>query len=251
VDVLTPWGGAAGLALIVDDTTRRGHPAARATAGLILQLVADFAALTLILVAGMIYLSLTHHLEVYVIVGACILLLITLGMGTALLLGLWKPVILRRLLAWFQGLLNFIARRFKRSNFLAEDWSEEFSCEYIAASSALRCYPNRLARTLGTMLIVHASSIVCLYILFLAFYQPVNLDILLAGYSVEFVFWIISLVPQGIGLVEGSLVLVFTSLGVPLDAAVVVSVAFRGMTFWLPLGLGFLSLRQIKTFEGV
>ncbi len=59
-------------------------------------------------------------------------------------------------------------------------------------------------------------------------------------------FLIVSITPQGIGVVEGVMTLVFTSLGVPAAQAAVVSLAFRGLTFWLPLLIGFILLRRVK-----
>ncbi len=250
INVVTPAGGAAGLALIVDDTTRRGYATARVTAGTILQLVADFSALTLILISGMFYLLVEGLLEGYVVLGALILFLLTLGMVVALTLGIWKPSVLRKGLAWLQGVVNRLARRFKRDNFIPENWAEEFSSEYINASSAIAGHPRRLVRTLLNMLVVHGLNMGSLYVLFLAFYGPVHLGVLVAGYSVEFLFWVVSVVPQGTGIVEGSLALVFASLDVPWASAVVVALAFRGLTFWLPLGLGFLVLRRVKSFQG-
>jgi hypothetical protein len=44
--------------------------------------------------------------------------------------------------------------------------------------------------------------------------------------------------------------LVFSSLGVPGDAAAIIALSFRGLTFWLPLATGFFLLRHIRTFKG-
>jgi uncharacterized membrane protein YbhN (UPF0104 family) len=59
----------------------------------------------------------------------------------------------------------------------------------------------------------------------------------------------ISPVPQGIGIVEGTMTLVYTSLGVPSGPALVVTLAFRGLSFWLPFALGFGFLRRSMWFR--
>ena len=43
--------------------------------------------------------------------------------------------------------------------------------------------------------------------------------------------------------------LVFASLGVPIERATVIALSFRGLTFWLPLAIGFVLLRRLKTFK--
>ncbi len=63
-------------------------------------------------------------------------------------------------------------------------------------------------------------------------------------------FWIVSPIPQGIGLVEGIMTLTYASLGVPTETAAIVSLSFRGLTFWLPLLLGFVLVQRIRTFGG-
>lgn len=99
-------------------------------------------------------------------------------------------------------------------------------------------------------LIAHLVDLTSLYALFLAFHEPVGIGVLVAGYAIGVLFWIVSITPQGIGVVEGMMALVYTSLGVPAAQGAVIVLAFRGLTFWLPLLIGFFALRQVKTFAG-
>jgi uncharacterized membrane protein YbhN (UPF0104 family) len=62
-------------------------------------------------------------------------------------------------------------------------------------------------------------------------------------------FWMVSITPQGIGMVEGAMVLVCTSLGVPAAEATAITLAFRGLSLWLPLLVGFFLLRRLRTFR--
>jgi uncharacterized protein (TIRG00374 family) len=248
VNVVAPSGNVSGMALWADDAARRGQSPARTMAGLLLQLIADLAAFTLILVVGMVYLFVWHDLQVYEIIGALVLLAIMLGLSGVLVLGLWKPSLLKRLLTWLQSVVNSIASRFKQPNFLEEGWAEKNASEFTDASAAIARYPARLALTLGITSLGHIIDLTSLYVLFLAFHQPVSFGVLVAGYAMGILFWIVSPTPQGIGVVEGMIALVFTSLHVPGEVATTISLAFRGLTFWLPLLLGFIILRRVKTF---
>ena len=71
---------------------------------------------------------------------------------------------------------------------------------------------------------------------------------LVAGYAMGILFWNVSPVPQGIGVVEGVMVLVYTSLGINGFVAASIVLAFRGLNFWLPMLLGFILLKQVKIF---
>ena len=53
VNTVAPVGGAANAALFVDDAARRGHSPTRAAMGLLVQMVADYGAFCLLLLAGL------------------------------------------------------------------------------------------------------------------------------------------------------------------------------------------------------
>ena len=248
VNVVAPAGGTAGVALFVDDAKRRNQSPARATAGTLLQLIADFSSFTLVLIIGLIYLFTQHDMQPYEILAALILLGFTVGLSGILMLGLWRPALLQRLLCWLQHSAYRLAARLKHAPFLADDWSDTTAADFIGAASAIANHPLRLMRTWIFTLAAHFLDITCLYILFMAFNQPIQVGPLVAGYAMGVLFWIVSITPQGIGVVEGVMSLVFTSLGVPAAIATTVSLAFRGLTFWLPLTLGFILLRRVKTF---
>ena len=248
VNVVAPAGGTAGAALFIDDAARRGQSGARAAAGTLLQLVADFSAFVGVLIVGLVYLFSQHDLQLFEVIGAIILLLITVGLSSILLLGLWRPSALMRILKWVQRAVNNLAARFKRPPLLKEDWALENADGFTGAAAAIRMRPLKLAITIGYALIAHFLDLLVLYLLFRAFDQPIQLGPLVAGYAMGILFWIVSITPQGIGIVEGVMALVYTSLGIPGAIATTVSLVFRGLSFWIPLGLGFLSLRQVKSF---
>jgi uncharacterized protein (TIRG00374 family) len=251
MNVAAPSGGASSVALFADDASRRGQSAARATVGSLLVLVADFSAFLVVLVIGLIYLFTHHLLKYYEGIAAVILLLIIGSLTAFLLLGLWRPEWLQRLLSWVMRLANRIARLFKRPDFLDEAWVERNTAEFTEAAMAITAHPALLLRTIGIAFAAHLLDLSSLYALFLAFHQNVHFGVLVAGYAMGILFWVVSITPQGIGVVEGMMTLVFASLGVPIERATIISLSFRGLTFWLPLGIGFLVLRRLKSFGAV
>ncbi len=250
MNVAVPIGGASGMSLFVDDAARRGQSAARAAIGTLLVLVADFTAFLIILVTGLIYLFTHHTLKYYESIVAVILLLVIGTLTAFLLLGLWRPEWLQKLLDWVRRLANRIARLTRRPDFLDEAWVEKNRDEFTEASIAIAAQPGLLIRTMGIAFAAHLANLTTLYFLFLAFHQKVRFGVLVAGYAMGILFWIIAITPQGIGVVEGMMTLVFASLGVPIERATVIALSFRGLTFWLPLAIGFILLRRLKTFKG-
>ncbi len=249
VNVVAPSGGAAGVALFVDDAAQRNQSASKASVGLLLQLIADFSSFTLILIVGMAYLFVQHDLKLYEIITAAVLLAITIGLSVIISLGLINQALPHRLMLWLQTSATKIALKLKRDPWLSDDWAQKNAAEFTEASLAIARHPQRLARTVFAALTAHMVDITCLFVLFLAFGYPITFGPLVAGYAMGILFWVVSITPQGIGIVEGMMTLVFTSLGVPANIATIVSLVFRGLSFWLPMALGFILLQRIQTFR--
>jgi len=249
LNVAAPSAGASGAALFVDDAARRGQSPGAATVGTLLVLIADFSAFLIVLSSGIAFLFSVNYLQAYEVISALIFFFITAGWTIILLLGLWRVKWLYKLLFFTQRSVNKFYNLIKRTSFLAPDWAEKISAEFLEAREAINAHPSRLVRTFGIALSAHLVDILSLYCLFLAFHQIGSPGVLVAGYSMGILFWVVSVTPQGIGVVEGMMTLVFTSLGIPTEPAAIISITFRGLTFWLPLGIGFLLLRRMKAFR--
>lgn len=249
LNVITPSGGASGAALFVDDAAQRGQSAARTAAGTVLALIADYFTFTLVLLAGLIFLFINHDLQTYEVVGSIILLFIFLGLVTILFLGLWNPNLLQSLLKFIQTWVSRLFGLFKRQSPLDDDWYITTTEEFAAAGTAIRSHPSRLGRTLLIAMAAQFIDITSLYFIFRAFDGNIGFGVLVAGFAVGILFWIVSITPQGIGVVEGVMALTYTSLGVPSAIATAVTLSFRGLTFWIPVLVGFFMLRRTKTFK--
>lgn len=248
VNLVIPAGIAGGTALFAQDFARRGKPAARTATGVLLQLVADFTAFAFILIPGISHLFLYHDLKVYEILAAMLLILLTISLGLIVLLGIWRPAWLERVFEFSRRIANRLAASLRRPPFLSEEWARENAEEYNRAAQAVAGHPASLVRTLVVALLAHLLDILTLSILFRAFNQPMSLGTLVAGYAMGILFWIISITPQGIGVVEGVMALTFTSLGIPGAVATTVVLVFRGLTFWIPMLLGFLAVQRMQIF---
>jgi uncharacterized protein (TIRG00374 family) len=85
--------------------------------------------------------------------------------------------------------------------------------------------------------------------LFLAFQVPFSAGTIIGGFAISYLFLIVSPTPSGIGIVEGIMPLALSSLRVPWSQAVIITLAYRGITFWVPLGVGAFALRTLEREE--
>jgi hypothetical protein len=245
VNVVMPSAGAAGAALFVDDAARHGQSRARAAAGVVLSTAADFAALTAVLAVCLLFLAARHELRPTETIGTLVLALLTAGMVGLLLMGMWSPGGLRRTLAGVERAGEAILGALRVPGHRSP-WAAHIADELVAVAEALHARPIASVRLLATGLGMHVLDAASLGALFLAFHQPVHLGVLVTGYAFGILAWILSPVAQGIGVVEGVIALVYTSLGVPAEAATAIALAFRGLTFWLPMLIGAVLLRQLQ-----
>lgn len=248
VNSTAPSGGAAGVALYVDEATRRGQSGAKAAVGALLVLVADFGAFLLLLTAALATLFVNHNLLSYEIITGTIMYLYVGGMVALLGLGLWRPIWLLHVLQAIQNGVNRVGGWFRNPTLVHDGWAEHNADEFAASAQAMVTQPRQLLHVLLVALFSHAFDVASLFALFRAFNVVAPIGVVIAGYSMTLLFWIISPTPNGIGVVEGLMPLVYTSLGLPTAAATVITLAFRGLTFWIPFLIGFALLRRLPVF---
>ncbi len=250
VNAVAPSGGASGGALWVDEANRRNRSGARTAVGLLLQLGLDMATLIPFLIYGMIYLSLRRDLRIYYIIGPVMYVLGILFFTLALFLAWRYPRALQRGLEWFARQANRLAERFRHRKWLSDDWPERTAGELKAAVRAITRHPQPVLAGVALSLAMHVVNAVGLYFLFIAFNSRVAPGTLIAGFGMGIVYYVITIVPQGLAAVEGVMALVFTSLGVPNSIAVAVVLVFRGLNYWLPLIAGAFFLHRVSAFRG-
>lgn len=105
----------------------------------------------------------------------------------------------------------------------------------------------------GGSLINWLGDILCLGLVFLALGYQIHLGVLAFAYCIANILSIISWIPGGLGVVEGSLGLIFISFGVPADLAWIAVLIYRLISFWLPIPAGMYSffslMRKVRTKE--
>ena len=236
-------GGAAGTVLFVDDARHRGESTARATAGTVLVMAADYSAFALLLTIGLVSLIRRHDVTRLEGISALVMYLLIFSVFAMLSMGLWSPNGLRRVLTAIQQAVEWVSKLIRRPSLLHDNWAEHNANEFISTARTIVQHPVQLLRTASIALLAHLADLSTLYILFWAFHQPVTLSVVIVLYAMTILFWIVSPTPNGIGVIETVMPAIYTSVGLPLEAGTVINLAFRGISFWLPLLVGFLSLR--------
>ena len=249
VNTVVPIGSAAGAAVFVEDTIERGQSGARTAAGVVLVLAVDLATSVPFIAAGIAFLAAQGALEAYYW-AVSLLFLAFIGLMVA---GLWfgktRESRLHSLLGFFQRVINWVGRLVKQPDLVSNAAVSKSAGQFSAAAAAMWRRPGLLVKALLLGLAMHAVNEVGLYTLFLTYHERVGLGALTAGMAMSIVFYVITITPQGAGAVEGVMSLLFTSMGIASETAIVVAINYRVLNIWFPLALGYFCVRRMKVFQ--
>ncbi len=245
VNVVAPSAGIGGIAVLVDDARQRNHSTGKVTVVGALFVLLDYAAFLCVLALGWIVLLRRNHLTAGEITASMILLALAIFFAFMLYLGYRSASELGNALAWMTRLVNRILRPFIRREYLQEERAHTFAAEMSDGLSALRGKPKQFIWPFLLSLNGKALLICILWLSFLAFDVPYSIGTLVGGFSIAYLFLIVSPTPAGVGIVEGLLTVGLNTLRVAWEAAAVIMLTYRAVTFWFPLAVGALAFRLL------
>jgi len=246
VNVVTTSAGVGGMALFINDGQRRGQSSGKVTVAGVLYLLIDEASFLFVLAFGTIILARRNRLSDGDIAASLTLLAIACGIGLFLYLGYRSAKTLGNVLARLARIINAIVRPFLRREYLSEARAHTFASEVAEGISAL---PKKPASLILPLLFSLFGKILLMGVLtcaFLSFNIPFRVGTIISGFSLGFLFLIVSPTPSGVGIVEGVMALAFHSRRIGWGSAILITLAYRGVTFWLPLLVGIWAFRMIN-----
>ncbi|ULQ56240.1 flippase-like domain-containing protein [Flavihumibacter rivuli] len=190
---------------------------------IITELVIFYAAmelLLLLLLAGSLYLSGTPHVfKVVLIAGMLIYLLFGVAIG-------------------FAGRNNWIGRLFKR--FASKHrLADQLSTSELQLGAFLRQHQRSVLKALLIQLLVVAADGFTLYALFVGLGISLSVFHIVICLVATKIVSVLPFLPGGLILYESSMTYFFVTLGVPLASAVIITLVYRLLSFWIPIPLGF------------
>ncbi len=251
LNVVAPTAGMGGIAMFVSQARRKGLSSARVAVAGVLVVLLDYLAFIAVLILGLIVLFRRNNLDFVELFASGVFFLVAGILALLLYLGIKSASQMGNALAWLARLVNKLMYPFLRKQYLSEKRAYEFAGDASQGLQRLRSEPHKLALPVLLGLSNKALLITILFIMFLAFKVPLSPGTLIAGFSIGYLFFIVSPTPAGVGFVEGALTLGLNSLNVPLGRATIIALAFRGITFWVPLIFGMVAFRLVSRFPKV
>lgn len=246
VNTIAPSAGVGGMAVFIAAAERDGHSAGKVTVASMVSLFLDYMAFLCILALGLIVLIRRNDLDPTEIAASALIFMIATGLGFLLYLGSKSATALGNALAWMARLVNRILHPFIQREYLSEIRAHEFASEM---AEDLKSLPQHSSSLIVPFLYCLSGKVILMGVLlciFLAFQVPFSAGTIIGGFAITYLFLVVSPTPSGIGIVDGVMPLALSSLLVPWGQAVIITLAYRGITFWLPLGLGAIALRLLE-----
>lgn len=237
VNYLVTTGGLSGFAVRMYFFVRQGIPAPQAVTISLVQTLLTNGVLLLFVLVGFRYLIESGSLEGTPLVAAMALVgifgLVLLAMLTLLV----HRRLRRRVLFLLAEAAHHVLRRFApgKKPRRVHLWRLQRSLHH-GLDFLLERKRHMIAPTLWIFL-DWALTILVLHSAFLAVRHPIPLSFVIIGFAIGMVLSLVSLIPGGLGVMEGSMAAIFAGLGVPFETAVVAVLLFRIAYYFLPLFL--------------
>ncbi len=246
VNTIAPSAGMSGMVVFITDSRQRGLPTSRVTAAAALYVLYDYLAFIAVLGLGIAVLIRRNQLGATEVTASVILVSIALALTLVLYMAMRSSDRLGRSLAWIATKTNNVLRPFIRREYLSPSRAHEFAHDIGDGLSEIPKRPSGLLLPFALALSKQALLITIFFLMFLAFQQSFSVGTLIAGYSIGYLFLIVSPTPSGIGFVEGAMTLTLASFRIPLAAAGLITLAYRGITLWLTILYGAVSFRYLN-----
>jgi uncharacterized protein (TIRG00374 family) len=241
VHQLLPAGGATGYAFLTYAMYQRGVSGGEASLVALVDTLSYAAALASLVVASLIFLTITGSLHVH-------------GMGAVMALGVavltvagWLYYQQRDQRRFVAAVLRLKARLAAR---LGRDWPDgpvrEFLGEYYRGKRLITRRPAAFAGMLGLQYVAVGCDAAALYAAFLALGSRPRLWIVLMGFVVAMAGVSIVSVPGGGGGFETLMSAFFTTQGIPASEGIAAAVLYRILAFWLPVAVSLLVLLRLR-----
>jgi len=248
MNTIAPSFNMAGAGLVIDDSRRRGIPAGRATSAALLMQMSIESGFLVIMICGFIVLQFTGHLDPLWLLMLLFVVFLVGGMGGIMVVGRKNPDMVVSLLHRPERFVNNLSKRFRKGKEI-KPWAETLVESFSEAAGTIGHNPRKAAHVFLFSICASLCELICFCLVGLSFGLNVP-SALIGGYVVATLFAMVSITPQGVGVVEVAVVALLAAYGVPGSVGTAVALTYRGLVFWMPFAIGAVMIHRTKSFSG-
>jgi putative heme transporter len=229
VNHVFPSGGAAGISYFALRLKNNEITGAKATLIQVMKLALTFLSFELLLIIGMISLAAFGRANnLTILVGTAISTLLLVGTG----LFVYIVESRSRINSFFTAVTKFLNRlihivRPKHPETIKIDKARDVFDDFHENYKLLRQSLPQLKAPFWWAVLMNATEILSIYLVFLAFGQVVNIGAVILAYGVANFAGLISVLPGGVGVYEFLMTAVLATAGVPASVSLPVIIMYR------------------------
>ncbi len=232
---LVSSGGLSGFALRLYFFSRRGIPSDTAVVISLVQTFLTNVTLLAFVLFGFAYLVAAQTLHGWALITTVVLLVFFGAAAVVAMLLLFHRRVRRRTLFVLANTANWLLHRFvpHRKPGRMRIW--RFQRNLNRGIEFMLARKSQMASPALYIFVDWIVTLGILYAAFLALHYPIPFTYVVVSFAVGTILALVSFVPGGLGIMEGSMAAIFANLGVPLETAVVAVLIFRVAYYVLPL----------------
>jgi uncharacterized protein (TIRG00374 family) len=223
-----PGGAATAGVFMAREITLTGVPAATATSSVLIAGMLGMGVLGVVVVAGAVTTLFREEVPTAYLVGIPIVLALFAAVGVLTVRTLRSETVRTTVLGWVEASLKALRIRV----------SLKTPLRFLEDVSGALPPLSRLAAPAAWSALNWLTEAAAMWVLFLGFRHWVHPGVLLVGYGVANVITALPVSPGGVGLVEAGLAGTYVAFGVPSGVAIVTVLAYRIVSYWIPVAAG-------------
>ncbi len=242
VNHILPSGGVSGISYFGVRMKSLQVSGAKSTLAQIMKFLLLYLSFLPILVAGLIFLAMKSHVN-------GLLLVVSSSIITLIIAGTFAGVYIIESRSRISSFLTFITRIINKIVHLVRPkYPETISIER-AQGAFDELHDNyqlikkdfaQLQWPLVYMTIANLTEIASLYVVYIAFGEPVNVGAVILAYAVANFAGLISVLPAGIGIYEGLMTAVLAATGIPPKLSIPVTIMYRVLNMTIQIVPGYI-----------
>ena len=248
LNTVAPGAGVSSSSLLAQDAMRRGHDPNRSLQMPVIAQLAQFSGFAVVMFAGFWYLVSLDTIHLYEVASGVIVLGTIVAMAIGLALSVLRPRTMTGVLGRLEGALMWFAGILHRP--AAKGWAARATGRYADTGRTIAENPRGLFATWAVATAAYAVDLFSFVAVGFSLGWPA-LGALIAAFAVGMLVWMVSVIPQGIGVVEIVIALMLASFGADAPTAILIALVFRILTYWIPLGIGALVVDRVETLAGL
>lgn len=247
INQIIPAAGLSGNGFLVYFLEKRNLDSKKGLTVVILELFTYYASHLVFLILGFGYVIFLLHenLSQYIIgvgiIGACIFI----ALNVAILFFGNNRVIefVNKTISKYR-ILNFVFKKFKLKS--------QKNSHIENVDSPWNIVKNKSKKLILPILFqgcVILSDAVTILILFFGFNCHPAFSAIVTGLILTKIIAMLSIVPGSLIFFEGSMIIFYSAFGIPIETAVVVTLMFRALSFWLPIPIGLFLYKDFNKID--